>query len=125
MQALLNQVVDFVGDMLDYRRGLEIAHVFDARDNLVSAGLGQERHVVALALVTVVTAEVEYAQVALVRVLARNQVVLRRNDVDAWNVQFPVLGVVYYDKFLHDLFLILYNEHVAVVGHHAEQYAVD
>ena len=42
VQALLNQVVDFVGNVLDDRRGLEVAHVFDARDNLVSAGLGQE-----------------------------------------------------------------------------------
>ena len=86
MQALLNQVIDFVGDVLDYGRGLEVAHVLDARDNLVPAGLGQKRHVVALALVTVIAAEVEYAQVALVRVLARNQVILRRDDVYARNV---------------------------------------
>ena len=83
--------------MLDDRRGLEVAHVLDARNYLVSASLGQQRHVVAFALVVVIAAEVEYTQVAFVSVFARNQVVLCRNDVDARNVQFPVLGIVYND----------------------------
>ena len=40
VQTLLNQVVNFIGDMLDDRRSLEVAHVLDARNHLVSAGFG-------------------------------------------------------------------------------------
>ena len=86
VQTLLDQVVDFIGNVLDDRRGLEVAHVLDAWNYLVSASFGQQRHVVAFALVVVIAAKVEYAQVAFVSVLARNQVVLCRNDIDARNV---------------------------------------
>ena len=82
----MNKVVDFVGNMLDDCRSLEVPHVLDARNHLVSAGFSQERYVVAFALIIVIAAKVEYAQVAFVSEFARNQVVLCRNDIDARNV---------------------------------------
>ena len=47
-QALLDQLVEVVGDEPDHRLRLQVLDRGDARQRLVAAGLGQQRDVVAV-----------------------------------------------------------------------------
>ena len=64
-EALLNELVDIVADDFHDGGGLEVADVLDVRDDLVTARFGKQTHVIALALVAVVLAQVKDADVFL------------------------------------------------------------
>ena len=64
-EALLNEFVDIVADDFYDGRGLEVADVLDVRDDLVTARFCKQAHVIALALVAVVLAQVKNADVFL------------------------------------------------------------
>lgn len=103
MQALLDKFVDVVADDFYDGRGLEVADVFYVRDDLVTAGFRQKTHVVALALVTVVTAKVKNADVFLSGVFVVGKVVFGRNDFCFGDVKLPVLWIVHDDDFFHNV----------------------
>ena len=78
--------LNFIGDIFDDRRSPKIPNAFYIGNHFVSAGFRQKRNVVALALVAVVFAKVEHAQVAHFRVVGICQVILGGNDFHFGNV---------------------------------------
>ena len=64
-EALLDEFVDIVADDFHDGRSLEVADILDVRDDLVTACFGKQAHVIALALVAVVLAQVKNADVFL------------------------------------------------------------
>ncbi len=102
VQALLDEFVDVVADDFHDGWGLEVADVLDVWDDLVAARFGKQAHVVALALVAVVAAQVKNAHAPLRGELRIGEVVFRRYDFGFGNVEFPVFWIVYDNYFFHD-----------------------
>ena len=75
--------------------------MLDAGQGLVAARLGQQRDVVAQALVAIGAAQVEYLDRAPLAIGGIGQVGARRHDADAGNVERPVARVVDDDEDAH------------------------
>ena len=102
VQALLDEFVDVVADDFHDGGGLEVADVLDVRDDLVATRLGKQAHVVTLALVAVVAAQVKNAHAPLRGELRIGEVVLCRYDFGFGNMELPMLWIVYDNYFFHD-----------------------
>ena len=104
VQALLDEFVDVVADDFHDGRGLEVADVLDVRDDLVAARLGKQAYIVALALVAVVAAKVEYAHALLGGKFRIGQVIFCRYDFGFGDVEFPVFRIVDDNDLFHNLY---------------------
>ena len=102
-EALLDELVYIVADDFHDGRSLEIADVLDVRDDLVTARFGEETHIVTLALVTVIAAQVKDADVFLGRKIGIGQVVFGRDNFGFGNVKLPVLWSVHDNDFFHNV----------------------
>lgn len=102
VEALLDKLVNVVADDFHDGRCLEVADVLYVRNHLVAASFGQQAHVVALALVTVVAAKVKDADVFLRGVFVVGKVVFGRDDFCFGDVKLPVLRIVHDDDFFHN-----------------------
>ena len=102
-EALLDEFVDIVADDFHDGGGLEVADVLDVRDDLVTARFGKQAYVIALALVAVVLAQVENANVFLCCKFWISKVVFCRDNFGFGNVKLPILWRVHDNYFFHNV----------------------
>ena len=81
----------------------EVADVLDVRDDLVTARFGKQANIIPLALVAVVLAQVENANVFLCCKFGISKVVFCRDDFGFGNVKLPILWRVHDNYFFHNV----------------------
>ena len=101
-QAALDQVFQVLGDHAHHGLALEVLDPRHIGQRAVAAGLCQERHVVAGALVAIRPAEVEDLDPPHVAVLWLGQIGPGVDHIDVGDLKRPLLGVVRDNKDGHD-----------------------
>ena len=99
VQALLDQFIDFIADDFHDCWGFEVADILDVRDDFVTASFGKQAYIIALALVAVVLAQVENANVFLWCKFWISKVVFCRDNFGFGNVELPILWRVHDNYF--------------------------
>jgi hypothetical protein len=93
-QALLDQLLELLGDQPHDRREAQVLERLDGRERPVPARGGEQRHVVAERLVAVGAAQVVDAQSAASGPRAADQIIPRRYDLGAFEAHRPPAHVL-------------------------------
>jgi hypothetical protein len=100
-EAALHPLLDLVVEHARTLGELEVLHGGDVGQDLVAAGAGQQRHVVAAGLVLELAAEVVDARAAIAGVLLAREIFPGGDDLHAGNHHRPVLAAIDDDDAAH------------------------